>query len=116
MHSIFISLDHDDPRQANKPEDEREPCCVEYEVELGYEPGESNYGADADGNRGISIPGFFGVEGEIPTKCDECGHEFTMEELESLRKEADEKARDYEYEPDPPEPDYPEPDDYEPWV
>lgn len=115
MHSIFISIDHDDPRQAFKPEDEQEPCCVEIEVPLEYEPGEANYGADADGNRGIYIPGGFYADFSPPEKCDECGHVYTTDELKSLSDEADKKASEYVYEPDPPEPYYPEPGDYEPW-
>lgn len=107
MPSITISLEHEDARILHLG-DAAEPCACEIGLELAYEPGESNYGADADGNRGISIPGYFYVEDEIPTKCSECGHEFTMEELESLRKDADEGASEYEVEPDYPEPDYDE--------
>ena len=107
MPSIKISLDHEDARILHLG-DAAEPCCVDIELDLAYEPGESNYGADADGNRGISIPGGFYVEDEIPTKCSECGHEYTMEELGDLRKQADEKAASYEVEPDYLEPDYDE--------
>lgn len=64
-------------------------------VGLTWEPGESNWGADADGNRGIYVPGFW-VPSEIPDKCDTCGFVFTDAGKEQIDKEAMEKAESLE--------------------
>lgn len=80
------------------------PCEADVEVTLGYEPDDPNYGADADGNRGIYVHGGFYVEC-IADRC-EAGHEFTAEEAQELCRRADQAAQDYEpedtrdYEPD----------------
>lgn len=39
--------------------------CPECGYGMTYEPPEHNYGADADGNRGVTLPGGWGCE---------CGH------------------------------------------
>lgn len=59
-------------------------CSVELEVELDFEPGDKNYGADADGNRGISVPGYAYPINEPPDVCPECGKPFTKDELKAI--------------------------------
>lgn len=36
--------------------EEPNDCETEFEFDLDLEPGDPNYGADADGNRGMAIP------------------------------------------------------------
>lgn len=96
MASINVSFpSHSTPDGAD--------CEVEeIEVELGWEPGDPNYGADADGNRGISVPGYAFVEDELPTECPDCGVKFTAEQMADFDKRAAKQADEYEedYEPD----------------
>jgi len=103
MHTLTIEYDHDDAR-LDQTGNEAEPCVDEIEVNLEYEPGEANYGADADGNRGISIPGYFYTEDSAPLKCEECGHIYTDAERQEIQTKMEKAANEYEYEPD--EPDY----------
>jgi hypothetical protein len=95
-HRIEVSLEHEDAR------DESKLCDAEFSLDLQYEEGDAAYGADADGNRGINVPGYFEWCGEIPDKCSECGHVYTEDEKEELHKLATQKAGEYEL----PEPDY----------
>lgn len=85
----FLLPEHPDPRTEGT-------TCLDVEVELtaGYEPGDPNYGADADGNRGISLPGYAYYESGLPETCPECGHEFTAEETATLELLADEAAEE----------------------
>jgi hypothetical protein len=73
-HRIEVSLEHEDAR------DESKLCDAEFSLDLQYEEGDAAYGADADGNRGINVPGYFEWCGEIPDKCSECGHVYTEDE------------------------------------
>jgi hypothetical protein len=92
------------------PEGEQADCTEEIAVNLDWEPGESNWGADADGNRGIYVAGYFYPCDDPPEKCARCGHFYTEEEKEEINKLMEQKAEKYteDYEPDYPEPDYPE--------
>lgn len=56
-------------------------------VEVAWEPADPNFGADADGNRGMYVPGFWAVA-TIPDKCDVCGFEFTVAGKETIEREA----------------------------
>lgn len=73
-----------------------EECGTDFTVELYYEPGDSNYGADADGNRGMYVPGYWYPD-EMPACCPN-GHVFSPEELKALDKTATALADEYEYE------------------
>jgi hypothetical protein len=96
--------------KGNEPSnlDDGDLCEDTIEIELEYEPGESNYGADADGNRGISVSGYFYSDTEAPLKCEECGHIYSDEERADIQKEINKKCENYERDYDPPEPDYEE--------
>jgi hypothetical protein len=85
-------------------EDDDKSHEVEIPYTIGYEPGESNYGADADGNRGISISGYWGTDDEAPHKCEKCGKGFTNEERAEIEEQMRQKA--IEVGDEPPEPDY----------
>lgn len=54
-------------------------------VTLEYEPGDNNYGADADGNRGIYVRGYWSG-----TAADACtlGHTLTPKEQSELQEQA----------------------------
>lgn len=84
--------------------DDETECEADVEVELAYEPPDPNYGADADGRRGIYVSGYFYVE-SIADTCAK-GHVLTGEEEADVERRAEKEARDYEpedtrdYEPD----------------
>lgn len=86
------------------------------ELSLGidWESGERGYGADADGNRGIDIPGYFCLSEEVPLTCPACGYQFTDEERLAIQASAERDAANREYDPGEPEPeDYEfDPDDH----
>jgi hypothetical protein len=94
---IITSIEFEHAK-GNDPsnEDDGELCEDTIEIELEYEPGDSNYGADADGNRGISVAGFFTAITEAPDKCEECGHIYSEEEKSSILREMEKKAEGYE--------------------
>lgn len=68
---------------------------IEVEFDIEYEPGESNYGADADGNRGISIPGYYHADVEPPEECSHCKVTLTESERKSIEKKIDQYCKDY---------------------
>lgn len=75
-------------------------CDTEFQIELEWEPGDSNYGADADGNRGISVPGYFYVD-VCPSHCPGCGEEITSRDEEAwadsfARNRDDEESAAYD--------------------
>jgi hypothetical protein len=65
-------------------------CGADIELACCWTPEERNYGADADGRRGICVPGYMSLDDEIPDVCpdDECGHTFTPDERDSLETDA----------------------------
>ncbi len=71
----------------------RDECEGVVKVELEYEPPDSMYGADADGNRGIAVRGYWTAD--AVTACS-LGHELTDKEGDALRKEAEEDAGSYD--------------------
>lgn len=77
-------------------------CEAEIEVQCEGVPGE-NYGADADGNRGMWIPPHI-EPGSPPDKCPECGTVYDKEQLKVLEEAIEQACRDYTI--DPPEYDY----------
>lgn len=77
---------------------------------LAWEEGDSNYGADADGNRGISVPGYFYLDDGDPTK-QSCSCKLTSEQYAALHTEAKTRAEKYSEEAMRDEPDY-DYDDY----
>ena len=79
----------------------------ELELNVGYEPPDYNYGADADGNRGMYVAGYAYLEYEVPAVCPTCKHEFDPEELKALEDAAEKAIKDAGK--DDVEPDY---DDY----
>lgn len=81
----------------------REGCGGSVPFELEIEPGDPNYGADADGNRGISIPDSYVRGSDCPDECSE-GCVFTLKEKELIEEQADTKASEQES----PEQDYEE--------
>lgn len=46
-------------------------CEHEFDVEADVDPGESNFGADADGNRGIYVPAWVVPPDDV--LCPKCG-------------------------------------------
>jgi hypothetical protein len=93
----------------------REGCEGTFEdVECEVEPGDPNYGADADGNRGIYLPASLNAPSYDGEECSE-GHTMdTPEEVREWEARAEREVRDYRVEPD--EPDYdPDEYDYDPW-
>src|SRR5690349_16695937 len=100
MASTTVEYEH--PKGNDLSDDDSEYCIAEFEIELGREPDDHHYGADADGNRGIFVAGYWYWEGEVPTKCEECGHEFTKEEMDEIEKAFNKAADKYteDYEPD----------------
>jgi hypothetical protein len=82
-----------------------EDCQAEMEVGATVCPAESNWGADADGNRGIYVPAYI-EEWDTPTKCEDCGVEYNEEQLEQLNKQLLSAAENYEP---------PTRDDYDPY-
>ena len=77
------------------------PTCGEpIEVEAEVDPGDANYGADADGNRGI----FVGPSVETPDYNDEpcdngCQDFYEPQDRENIAQQLLTAARDYRYEP-----------------
>lgn len=70
----------------------KEPQCeASIEVELEWIDGEI-YGTDADGNRGVWVPGYLTVASEVPEVCSECGHHYLVEELKALEADAEKAA------------------------
>ena len=65
-------------------------CGAEIELRGDWTPEDRNYGADADGRRGITVPGYLSLDDEIPDVCPdaECGHTFTADERASLETDA----------------------------
>lgn len=64
-------------------------CEREHTVEVEFLPAEM-YGTDADGNRGVKMPGEWVLIGDIPLTCPSCGHTYTTEELANMAKDANE--------------------------
>ncbi len=52
---------------------------------MDYEPADPNYGADADGNRGMYVAGYW--SGSCDDSCSE-GHTLTADEQEQVNTEA----------------------------
>lgn len=70
-------------------------CTYEHILDTEIEPGDSNYGADADGHRGISIgPG--PIQPDTPSFCPECHVNYTVEDMEKLEKEIEKQCEEWE--------------------
>ena len=81
--------------------DDGEDCIdKDIEVVLDREPDDPNYGADADGNRGIFVAGYWYTETAAPDKCATCGHVYTDEERKEIEEAMNRAAETYEWEPD----------------
>ena len=79
-------------------------CEEEIELECGVDPGDSNYGADADGNRGMYV-GPSLIEPNPPSSCSICHETYNEDQLADLKKQIAQEVADYRYEP-------PDPADY----
>lgn len=73
-------------------------CEGKVVVGLVWEPPDPHYGADADGNRGMYVAGYWSV-GDIPPKCDVCGFEFTPAGIQQIEKDAAEQAESFDIDP-----------------
>ncbi len=73
-----------------------EECGTEMKIALEYEAGESNWGADADGRRGMYVPGRWYVAGDLPMSCPN-HHTFTDAEIAQIDKQATAEADEYSY-------------------
>lgn len=62
-------------------------CEGEVVVSLEYEPADPDYGADADGNRGIYVRGYWTMYGADPV-CS-TGHTLTAEEQKEIIEQAE---------------------------
>ncbi len=84
---------------------EGDECEGVVNVTLEWEPGDRNYGADADGRRGVFVSGYW--ESEAAESCSR-GHALTLGERESVGiLAADETDHEDEYYgPDGPDDDY----------
>ncbi len=71
----------------------RPDCEGEVAVTLEWEPADWNYGADADGNRGMYVRGYYWSAATGPS-CSE-GHVFFADERVVLDKVAADEAGDY---------------------
>lgn len=78
-----------------------EECTTDVMVTFGTEPPDPNYGADADGNRGIYVSGYYIVE-EIEPTCHRCGHSFTEAETAAINRLAEHWTESHFYEPPDP--------------
>lgn len=96
-HSTTITFSHADARH---PEEEADLCRDEIEVELEREPDDHNYGADADGNRGMFVSGYWFPETNPPDKCETCGRVYTAEDKEEIENLMNKAAETYDWEPD----------------
>ncbi len=78
-------------------------CEGEVTVTLEYEPGESNWGADRDGNRGIAVRGYWMAEADVA--CSQ-GCVLTEQEVKGVESESENNEPDPEdeyYGPDGPD-------------
>ena len=77
-------------------------CETEIELECEVEPADPNYGADADGNRGIYV-GPHIVRPDPPKSCSVCNNTYDKDQLKDLERQIEQECCDYSYEPDEPE-------------
>lgn len=75
--------------------DDGEDCVGVVKVELEYEPPDNNYGADADGNRGIRVPGYWSA---YDVESCTLGHTLTEAEQAEIKRDAEYDAVD-EFDP-----------------
>ena len=62
------------------------PICDEtFKLEVEIMDAEPNYGADADGHRGIYIPAYATLVDDEPSACPSCKEEFYDTDLDSIR-------------------------------
>lgn len=99
-HSVYLSCPHA-TGDCIHPDDE--PCPVmcgtgedSIEITLAYEKPDYNYGADADGNRGIYVAGYWYPEDSVPEHCPACGTQFTADEYVALCERLDKLVADYD--------------------
>lgn len=80
-------------RNIDCPRDDldNEACEGTVAVECEYEPGDNNYGADADGNRGVRVRGYWSCS--AASKCTK-GHELTADEIRQCEEDAEEEIGD----------------------
>lgn len=87
MQQVTVTLPHLNPKSLIFGSNASKQCSAELLVHVDREPAEPNHGADADGNRGIYVPGYWFTE-DFASSCAECGHVWTPAE----RAEIDELA------------------------
>lgn len=73
------------------------PCEAPIRFELDYEQADPHWGADADGNRGMYVPGYWYLASVTPQQCPK-GHDLTEDEQKGLEAEAESMAKYYEVE------------------
>lgn len=79
-------------------------CGEEIVMECDIDPGDSNYGSDADGNRGMYV-GPSVMACDPPEECPHCHTKYEQAELDHIAKDLEKFCAEYRYEP---------PDPYEP--
>ena len=79
----------------------RAGCGSTLLIEAEVDPGEANWGSDADGNRGIDIPPSIQVPEWDGETCEQA-HTYTDEEVAELNASLKQAAEDYRYEPSDP--------------
>lgn len=58
------------------------PACKQlFEVEVVYEPADPNYGADADGHRGMYVSAYYSLPDDPPTYCPICTVDYEVADL-----------------------------------
>ena len=72
------------------------PACEEtIEVEAEIEPADNNYGADADGNRGIRLPAYI-ISPFPPKACPACKIIYDKVQIIVLESELEDVANKYD--------------------
>jgi hypothetical protein len=71
-------------------------CDADFDIELEYEPADPHFGSDADGNRGVYIPGYY-HQADVPGECPVCKGTFAPDELSDLINDAKFQVDDHNY-------------------
>lgn len=69
----------------------KDDCDGTVHASLAWEPPEPNYGADADGNRGMYVAGYWYVE-DVGSTCNK-GHTMDTDDAQVLSEEATARAQ-----------------------